>query len=535
MKKRAIKRLMIVLAIVFMASNIVLGHAIFKTTVRENAPDYCRSGGGMVIATDLAGTGDAYVFGEGNTVWYQYTHFPTPSRSYDLSSVVRDVVISDNAKYVAAADAQGTLYLFSFGAGPELRLLYSFIPGENASIGGLVVLGQKSNIARLVAYTERSISVHSDTFADALWAWDFQEDITCVSVSHYGDVTAVGTDENTLSFFRTFSATLSWQTTCDSAITSISVSPFANYAVVGTESGSVYLYDIAAKTLLWKIGLPSPIVHTDIRSSATESLVLDAAGTLVLLDRAGTRLNEISGAGWAYLPYWSEGFAYTVQNALFVQREGRSVPDWSYSLGMQVHGMDANYGFSTLMVTTSDAVLFFFEDDLFIYGSRTYWSLLALIVVGQVLVLGYLAYLQKGTLYSIMQNKEFIEFFIGVVGGLALSLLLARSAGTYNAMNIIIGSAACGLSAWQCSRLRGGFVGAFAGYVVGFFGSIAIGAAFGVYRWLGGAEQNIVSSLFGSAFVGGLLGAVFSVIGVVIGLVIKGYLEEYRQRKAQKV
>ncbi|MDD4281739.1 MAG: hypothetical protein PHW58_05900, partial [Candidatus Methanofastidiosa archaeon] len=112
---------------------------------------------------------------------------------------------------------------------------------------------------------------------------------------------------------------------------------------------------------------------------------------------------------------------------------------------------------------------------------------------------------------------------------------LAMSAGTYNTMNIIIGSAACGLSAWQCSRLRGGFVGAFAGYVVGFFGSIAIGAAFGVYRWLGGAEQNIVSSLFGSAFVGGLLGAVFSVIGVVIGLVIKGYLEEYRQRKAQKV
>ena len=67
MKKRAIKRLMIVLAIVFMASNIVLGHAIFKTTVRENAPDYYRSGGGMVNATDLAGTGDAYVFGEGNT------------------------------------------------------------------------------------------------------------------------------------------------------------------------------------------------------------------------------------------------------------------------------------------------------------------------------------------------------------------------------------------------------------------------------------------------------------------------------------
>jgi hypothetical protein len=102
-------------------------------------------------------------------------------------------------------------------------------------------------------------------------------------------------------------------------------------------------------------------------------------------------------------------------------------------------------------------------------------------------------------------------------------------------MNIIVAVISCGLASWQCSRLKGGFVGAFAGYVAGFFGSLAIGAAFGIYNWLGGAEDNILMSLFGTAFVGGLLGAIFSVVGVGIGLFIKGYFEEYRLRKHKRV
>jgi hypothetical protein len=77
-------------------------------------------------------------------------------------------------------------------------------------------------------------------------------------------------------------------------------------------------------------------------------------------------------------------------------------------------------------------------------------------------------------------------------------------------------------------------VGAFAGYITGFFGSLFIGSGLGLYYWLAGTKMDIISSVIGTAFVGALMGALYSIVGVVIGLAVKDYFMEYRQKKARK-
>jgi outer membrane protein assembly factor BamB len=536
MNRTSLKKLMIALAIIFFCCNVVFASYIFNNTVRENDPDIARQMEGALLVSDLNGSGEAYAYGVGNTVYYQFLHNPVPSRASELQSVVESVIISDNIKLVAASDTENNIYLFSYGSGPTMNLIYTLEYEEPATLGGLVVIGQKSYIARLLVHTQRSIYVHDDDFIEPIWSWNFDTDIRTVAISHYGDITAVGEDSGKLSFFRTFDASLSWDCQCDSAITSIAVSPFALYALVGTQDGSLYLYDLDNKELEWKTTLSGPITYTSLRSSASVACAVDSAGTLVLFEQDGTRLSEYADVTGAFMPFWGELVAYTTKDRLYVTRETRTTPEWYYPLkGDTVRFLDSNYGFTTSMVSTRDSLLFFFDEQLMVLGSRMYWSALALLVIGQALVLGYLAYLRKGLVYSIIQNREMLEFFVGAAGGLILSLLISRSAGSYNSMNIIVAVISCGLASWQCSRLKGGFVGAFAGYVAGFFGSLAIGAAFGIYNWLGGAEDNILMSLFGTAFVGGLLGAIFSVVGVGIGLFIKGYFEEYRLRKHKRV
>ncbi len=532
----SVRKLMIALTIVFFFFNIVIASYIFNSTIRTNEPDYYRTLGDSLVACDLNGTGEAYVYGIGNTVYYNFIHNPLPIRYSELDSLVQYVIISDNMKLVVANDIEGNIYLFSLGSGPNLEELYKLSYADPVTLGGLVVIGQKSFFTRLLVYTQHTIFIYDDNNNEPLWSWDFESNIRSIAISHYGDITAVGEDSGIVSFFRTFDASLSWECQCDSPITSIAISPFALFALVGTQDGSLYLYDLDNKELEWKTTLAGSISYTSLRSSASVACARDDAGTLVVFELDGTRLSEYSEVTDAYMPFWGELIAYTSGNRLYVTRETRSTAEWYYPLeGESVRFIDSNYGFTSAMVSTRDTLLFFFDEQLMVLGSRMYWSALALLVIIECIVLTYLAYLQKGLVYTIVKNREILEFVVGAVGGLIILLLITRASGTYSAMNMIVAMASCGLASWQCSRLKGGFVGAFAGYVAGFFGALAIGAAFGIYSWLGGSEDNILMALFGSAFVGGLLGAIFSAIGVGIGLFIKGYFEEYRHRKVKRV
>ncbi len=531
-----LRRLMIALAIIFFCCDIIFASVIFNSTVRANNPDLVCSMDGALLASDLNGSGEAYVYGVGNNVYYQFINSQVPSRQSELESVVDSVVIADNIKLVAASDTENNIYLFSYGPGPGLNRLYTLSYDEPATLGGLVVIGQKSYFARLLVHTQRTIYIHDDDYAEPIWSWDFDSDIRSVAISHYGDITAVGDGSGTISFFRTFDASLYWDCQCESPITSIAISPFALFALVGTRDGSLYLYDLDNKELEWKATLTGTISYTSLRSSASVACARDSAGNLVVFEQDGTRLSEYSGVTDAYMSFWGEMIAYTSGNRLYVTRENKRTAEWYYQLEDEsVRFIDSNYGFTSAMVSTRDSILFFFDEQLIVLGSRIYWSALALLAIIECIVISYLAYLQKGLVYTIVKNREIIEFFVGAAGGLIISLLIFRPSGSYSTMNSIVAMVSCGLASWQCSRLKGGFVGTFVGYVTGFFGALVIGAAFGIYSWLGGSENNILMALFGSAFVGGLIGAIFSAIGVGIGLFAKGYFEEYRLRKVKRV
>ncbi|MHC1605338.1 MAG: PQQ-binding-like beta-propeller repeat protein, partial [Candidatus Methanofastidiosia archaeon] len=465
---------------------------------------------------------------------FHYFFNPKASRSYTLDSVVKKVVVSNNKKYVAASDLENNIYLFSYGGGPDLSLLYKNSFDEEAAIGDLVVIGPRSFVTRLLVFTDYSIFVYSSDFSTPLWSWNFDGAVTDAKMSNYGDITVVGTESGKLYFFRTFEEKLEWVFDCDSQIMSLAISPFASYVLAGSKNGSVYLFDVKNETLIWKWDIGSSVAFVQMRSSATQCLVGNTSGSAYIMDRGGSQLKMFEDVDIGYLSFWGNYIGIARGNKFQFVREERKCAEWEYFSEDPIRYMDSSFGSEYVMLTCKDSIAFFVEEQIIIMGSRFYWSLFVLLLVAQILVIGYLSYLQKGALYMLIKNREVLEFAVGAFGGLIAVLVMTQTIDTENTIVIVIGAISSGFASWQCSRLGGGFVGAFAGYVAGFFSSLTVGAAFGLYYWLGGLEQNIVSSIFGTAFFGGLLGAVFSIIGVIVGLAIKDYFEEYRFKMKNK-
>ncbi|HOP09320.1 MAG TPA: hypothetical protein PLC12_03790, partial [Candidatus Methanofastidiosa archaeon] len=380
-----------------------------------------------------------------------------------------------------------------------------------------------------------SIYLFTSASNEPVLSWDFDEPVNAAYISHYGDYVVAGTESGQVYFFRAFQESLEWQCTCDSAVLSISISPFAQFALIGCADGSVYLYNIEQQALIWKKSLGASIGSVFVRSSATESMALDATETLHLFGGDGEEINTIDGVDVSSMPYWSEFFLYSKDGMFNLQREDSATADWNYFDSEELRYIDSNYGSSTVMLTYKDNMKFFFEDQLMILGSRKLWAMLSLLVVVQSAMVFYMFYLQKSSFYQVINNREFLEFFVGALFGMLAVVVLARGT-DIDYMNLTIGAISAGLASWQLSKVEGALVGSFLGYITGLFGSFAIGGAFGLYHWMGGAEQDIISSFFGTAFYGGLLGAFYSIVGIVVGLVIKDYFDEYRRkRRSSKV
>jgi len=536
MDKKRLRFFTLFLLIIFFAVDIVFASYIFSNTVRDNAPDWTFEPGSDIMYSSLSGAGEAFLYGSGNSIHFHYTMNPNASRSYTLDSRVNDLVISNNIKFFAVTDIENNYYFFRYGGGPDLDLKYKVSFEESVYIEGIVVLGKTAQNTRVLLRSGSSIYLFTSLDGEPVFVYDFNEDVKEAYISHYGDYVVAGTESGGVYFFRTFQENLEWQCKCDSGISSISVSPFAQYAIIGCIDGSVYLYDVAEQSLIWKKTIGASIESAYIRSTAMESLVLDATKTLHLFDREGTEIMVIENVETSYLPYWSEFLLYSVEGAFYLHREDRDVADWTYNSGEEIRSISSNYGCTTVMLTYKDKLQFFFEEQLIILGSRSYWAALALLVAAQLVIIMYLSYLQRTWIFDVINNKEFMEFFAGAFFGLLAVGVLAGNIKDMDFINMVTGSMAAGLASWQLSRVGGGFIGSFIGYLTGLFGSFAIGGAFGIYYWIGGAEENIFSSFFGTAFYGGLLGAFYSIIGIVVGLAIKDYFEEYRKkRKSSKV
>ncbi|MBN1786004.1 MAG: hypothetical protein JW825_03295 [Candidatus Methanofastidiosa archaeon] len=536
MEKRRIKLLALSLFIIFFVSDVAAASYIFSNTVRKNSPDWIYETDSDIMYSSLSGAGDAFVYGSGNTIYFHYALNPKATRKYMLQSGVKQVLVANDIKSLAALDVENNLYCFRYGGGPELLTLeYMVHFDENVEIGGMVVLGTTAQTTRILVNSERSIYIFSSKGEEPVLVWEFEDDISSTLISHYGDYVLVGTQSGGLYFFRTFEEALEWQCICDSKITSLAVSPFAEFALIGCDDGSVYLYNIKDRNLLWKRSPGTHIEEAYIRSGASESLVLDSNSDAYLFDRTGMQTRIIKDVEILNMAYWSEYISYSVDGKFYMLRENRAVADWEYEIDEGIRHINSNYGSTLVMLTFKDRIMLFYEDQIIMMGSRFYWTLLAFLILAQFFVLGYLFYLQKTWIYDMIHNREFLEFFIGAIFGLIAVLIISGGLEDIESINIIIGVFTAGIASWQCSRTGGGLIGAFVGYVTGLFGSLAIGAAFGVYYWLGGSEENILSSIFGTAFYGGLLGAFYSIIGIIIGLVIKDYFEEYRRkRKAAK-
>ncbi|RZN46577.1 hypothetical protein EF808_05410 [archaeon] len=533
MERRKITSVGIVLIMVFLAIDVIFASYIFNSTVHTNAPDWTNDVEGDILASDLTDGGNAFFYGIGPTVYFSYYKSPRASQSYSLAAPVREVFISNNLKRFLARDAENNVYLFAYGAGPELKQYYTISYDEPVDVIGLVSLGKTGYTTRFATFTSDTLHVYSDASTDPLWTHTFPSLITSARISHYADIIAVGTEDGTFYVFKTFEGSISWQCHCDSTVTSVSVSPFAQYAIVGTADGSVYLYDIKQERMAWMKTLEASVESTIVRSSGSTSVVQDSKGTLYIFDKAGTQLKHLEGVDKTAISFWGELFGYTRDGYFYMERLNRSVPDWKHSFEGEVRGFDINYGATMTMMTLKDSFVFFEEDTSVLMGSRTYWAALLLLVIGEVLVLGGLFYKNKGFLYSMVKNREFLEFFVGLLGGLFVSFVLGGFRG-FSTLSVIVAMGATGIASWQCARTGGGLVGAFAGYIAGFFGALLIGSGVGLYYWLTGAKMDIISSVIGTAFVGGLMGALYSLVGIVIGLAIKDYFEEYRQKKARK-
>jgi len=536
MDKKRIKLIILVLSIIFLFLDIALASLIFSGTVRENDPDWVFNTDSDILDSNLSGVGEAFIYGAGDTIYLHYASNPNPIRSYTLDSGVKSVTVSNDIKSMVAIDMENNLYLFRFGGEPGLLTLQYMVHfDENIELGGLVVIGGTAQTTRILVHTDNSVYMYSSRSDQPLARWDFEGGVDSTRISHYGDIVLVGSRSGEMYVYRTFEQSLEWQCTCDSDITSMAISPFAKFALVGTSSGSVYLYDIEEKDLLWKKSLNSPVKEVFIRSSGSESLIWCADKNAYLFDRDGAQIKFIEGADSIYLSFWGEYVSYSRNDEFFMHREARKSADWKYTIDHEIRYIDSNYGSTIVMLTFKDRVELFYEDQLMVMGSRYYWSLLSIVIIMELFVLGYLFYIQKGLIYDIINNREFLEFIIGALAGIAVTIALSGGIDDIDSINLVIGMLSAGLSSWMCSRIGGGFVGAFSGYIVGLFGSVAIGAAFGIYYWLGGAEDNIISSTLGTAFYGGLLGMFYCLIGVIVGLVIKGYFEEYRRKKGSKV
>jgi len=534
MKAKKYKAVVICLVAIFLITDIIVASFVFNSTSRENSPDWTLFCDEDILTSDFSGTGNAFVYGSGNSIFFHHIFNPNSSRFSILDAPVRQVFLSNNSKFCSASDMENNIYLFSYGGGPEMKLLYKAKFDTTATIVDLIVIGKTIQTTRLLVYSGNTIYVFDSTSPEPLWSWTFDDVITSAEISHYGDVIAVGTASGSLHVFRTFEERLVWENTCDSKINAVASSPFALFLVAGTSNGSVYLYDIKNADLIWKESFGYPIKKACIRSSATECLVQGEGGAACLFDKNSVLINHLEDVEVAHISFWGEYLAVASINEFSMFRGGGSVAEWVYEYNEPVRFIHLNYGATYVMLTYKDSIKFFIEDQLIIFGSRTYWSFLAIIIVLELLILLYIMYAQKGTFYSIVKNREFIEFFIGAAGGLLVVFALSHSTGSLDVFNLVVGMFSAGIASWQCSRMGGGFVGAFGGYVSAFFSSLSIGGAFGIYYWLNGLEQNIISSLFGTALFGGLLGTVFGLIGVLIGLFVKGYFEEYRMKKSMK-
>jgi hypothetical protein len=533
MERRKITLVGIVLLVAFLAADVIFASYIFNSTVHANAPDWTRDVDGDILASDLTDGGNAFLYGVGPTVNLSYYKSQGVSRSYTLSAPVREVFISNNLKRFVASDAENKVHLFAYGGGPDLNLYYTIAYDTPVDVVGLVSLGKTGYTTRFATHTSDTLHVYGDTSAEPLWTHTFPSQITSARISHYADVILVGTEDGTVYIFNTFEGTISWQCQCDSYVTSVSVSPFALYATVGTQDGSVYLYDIKQQRMNWMKSLEAPIETTVVRSSGSTSVVRDTSGTLRIFDKAGNVLKHVEEAEKTAISFWGELFGYARSGTFFMQRLNRSAPDWKYSFDGEVRALDLNYGATLTMMTLKDSFVFFEEDKSVLLGSRTYWAAFLLLVIGELIIIGALFYKRRGLLYSLIKNREFLEFFAGLAGGLFVSLILGGFRG-FNAVSILVAMGASGIASWQCARTGGGLVGAFAGYITGFFGSLFIGSGLGLYYWLAGTKMDIISSVIGTAFVGALMGALYSIVGVVIGLAVKDYFMEYRQKKARK-
>jgi hypothetical protein len=517
----------------FLVVNILFASFIFNSTLHVNSPDWINAVEGDIIASDLTDEGNAFFYGVGANVYFSFYKDPHVKKSYSLEAPVRDVFISNNLQRFLAIDAQNNVYLFAYGGGPELVHRYTVSYDGPANVAGLISLGKSGHTTRIVTYTDDTLYVYSDGSVEPLWTHTFLSQITSARISHYADIIIVGTADGTVYFFKTFEGSLSWECQCDSSVTSVSVSPFALYATVGTHDGSVYLYDLKQQRMNWMKSLEAPIETTVVRSSGSTSVVKDSTGALYIFDKKGTVLKHIEGVEKTGISFWGELFGYTRDGHFFMARLNRSIPDWKYSYQGEVRALDLNYGATLTMVTLKDSFVFFEEDRSLLFGSRTYWAAFLLLVIFEIVIVGALFYKRKGFLYSLIKNREFLELFAGMAGGLFISFILGGFRG-FNAVSIFVAMGASGIASWQCARTGGGLVGAFAGYITGFFGALLIGSGVGLYYWLTGAKMDIISSVIGTAFVGGLMGALYSLVGIVIGLAIKDYFEEYRQKKSRK-
>jgi len=531
METRNLRVVGIALAILFVVCDVAIGYYIFGSTVRDNGLDWELEPPDAVSAFALEGTGASCIVSTGSSLYFHYKYSPVATKSATFDAPLTDIAMSNNRKYFCATDANDTLHFLAYGSGKEFSEVYTADFGEQPRIAGLVVIGKTLLTTRLLVYTTSDIYLFNDSSAEPLWHYETNSPISCATISHYGDVVAVGLEDGTLMVFDTFQQTLLWECTCDASVTCVNVSPFAYYLVAGTSSGNATLYSMEEKMPLWSYEAYAPVECVYLRSSASEVCVLGSDSHLAVLSQEGTKGLEVDGVEQAYMPYWGEFIGYVKDKCMYQHRTTRNIADWKYCVGDQIAGVEMNYGGESVMASTNDSLMLFEEDQLIIMGSRSMWSVLALLVVMEVLVLGAIAYRQKGQLYIAMRNMEVMEFFVGAAVGIFANIALNYASGAYSAGSLAISASAAGIASWQFSRSSGGIAGVFIGFMSGFFCAMAVGGAFGIYYWLAGSEQNIFSSFFGNIFFGGLNGTVYSLIGIIAGLVSRGIFTGNGQKR----
>jgi len=72
MKAKKYKAVVICLVAIFLITDIIVASFVFNSTSRENSPDWTLFCDEDILTSDFSGTGNAFVYGSGNSIFFHH-------------------------------------------------------------------------------------------------------------------------------------------------------------------------------------------------------------------------------------------------------------------------------------------------------------------------------------------------------------------------------------------------------------------------------------------------------------------------------